>query len=100
MRISRALLATSLVVGAAKAVPYNGVDTQTVFDTISSSGYSDVAQKLSNAAEGVVDVVTKGRKNVLEGAKKLAQEAERKISHYWKDGALREFVEQHGVSCA
>ncbi|KAL5498606.1 hypothetical protein ACEPAH_1960 [Sanghuangporus vaninii] len=96
--ISRVLLTTSFIVGAAKAVPYNELDFQTVFDALSSSGYSDVVQKLDSAAEDVVDAVTKGHKNVLDGVKKLSQEAEKKIGHYWKDGALREVIEQYGVS--
>ncbi|EJD05531.1 serine carboxypeptidase [Fomitiporia mediterranea MF3/22] len=71
---------------------------QTVFDVLASGDYADVVRNIGSAAEAFTDIIDEGRKNVLDNAKKLAGEAEQTIQRYWKDGAVREFIQQYGVS--
>ena len=50
-------------------------------------------QEAETAMKEAAQIIKDG-KNILDGAKKLAQDAEQKVKHLWKDGALREFIEQ------
>ena len=99
MIISPSIWVSFLAALAALATPSDDMDAQLVFDALASESYSDVLHELGNAAHNVADTVANGRKNVLDSAKKLAIEAEQTIERYVKDGAMRQFINQHGTSC-
>ena len=96
MKFAGALLASALVAGSVSASSLNGADLQAVFNAIDSVDYNRLA---SDVVHGVDNIIVNGRKNVLDGAKKLASEAGQTMHRILKDGALRDFIKQQGITC-
>ncbi|PAV19070.1 serine carboxypeptidase [Pyrrhoderma noxium] len=95
MKFAGALLASALVAGSVSASSLNDADLQAVFNAIDSVDYNRLA---SDVVHGVDNIIVNGRKNVLDGAKKLASEAGQTMHRILKDGALRDFIKQQGIT--
>ncbi|THH07889.1 hypothetical protein EW145_g3072 [Phellinidium pouzarii] len=87
--LSGALLTSLLVASTAIAVPFDELELQAVLSDLDLdfAGYSAV---FGNVAQEF--------KTVVKGAKKLAGDVEQTIERFFKDGSVRDFVKQHGIT--
>ncbi|KAH8115994.1 serine carboxypeptidase [Phellopilus nigrolimitatus] len=99
MKLSGALLASLLVASSAGAIPVDELELQTIFSDLDLTSYSDAVHGLfGDVAQDMKGAVDESRKLVLDGAKKFAGQAEQVIERHFKDGMVRNFIKQHGIT--